>query len=280
MIKGIIEDYNQKAQTFGVFSAGVKSYFYLRKYLVTIFGNTLKNGYLLEFEIAPTTKIIDKKTYHQVENITKIVMPPKKVLFDVNKLLGDMLVFLKGINNFLVIDFECTMAGFKQKKFIAEIIQVGYLLTDSNGVTLKQDNMYILPKSKIVGNERIFKFISTTKDEYYGNARDYEKFYNDLKEIMETYHPKIITWGRNDKININYSYKINNVEPVTNDFDFINLLQLHKNAYGLKDDIGLYKAYCMYYENEEVQDHNAFNDAYKTKEVLFSFIKRLEDNKR
>ena len=54
--------------------------------------------------------------------------------------------------------------------------------------------------------------------------------------------------------------------------DFIDLLKLHKDYFNLKDDLGLFKAYQVYYKIDETQAHDAHDDALITKQVFDAFI--------
>ena len=44
-----------------------------------------------------------------------------------------------------------------------------------------------------------------------------------------------------------------------------------KNYYNLKNDPGLFKLYQIYYNNDNLQVHDAFNDSLVTKEVFKAF---------
>ncbi|MCR5307716.1 MAG: hypothetical protein K6E24_01810, partial [bacterium] len=66
-------------------------------------------------------------------------------------------------------------------------------------------------------------------------------------------------------------YEINNLEALTP--NFINLLQVHKNYYNLKNDLGLFDAYKQYTGENLNQEHDALEDAFMTKNVFFEFKK-------
>ena len=66
-------------------------------------------------------------------------------------------------------------------------------------------------------------------------------------------------------------YEINNLEPLKP--NYINLLQVHKNYYNLKNDLGLFDAYKKYTGEDLNQEHDALVDAFMTKNVFFEFKK-------
>ena len=72
-------------------------------------------------------------------------------------------------------------------------------------------------------------------------------------------------------------------KPITKRKDFINLMQVIKNYYSIKDDIGLFKAvdWLENKESKEEQEHDALDDAFMTMKVFHLFKKRIttENNK-
>ena len=97
-------------------------------------------------------------------------------------------------------------------------------------------------------------------------------FYNQLKDIITKYNAKIVVWGKNDIQALNYGYKIYKLKPLTNDYDFVDLLKLHKDYFNLRNDLGLFKAYETYYDETIKQTHDAKDDAKITKKVFDAFL--------
>jgi len=60
---------------------------------------------------------------------------------------------------------------------------------------------------------------------------------------------------------------------------FVNLCQLIKTYYELKNDPGLFKLYGIYYEFESDQLHDALTDSIVTKKVFEAFKKDIIENK-
>jgi len=282
MIKGLITKYNKKGGYFTLTTNGTSNYYYLTKRLKDIFAQSLAKDSMISFNINDEIKYINynkiKLKAYQIEAIFSISYPNStKLLYDVNELNNKMLNTLLQSKYFLIIDFENSMSNYHEKKYISEIIQVGYVLCDIDQNIISTKSIFLKTSDGDIHNKKIFKLIRASEEEYNNNAVSFDIFYDDLKNIMNEYNPKLVIWGINDYISIVDSYKINKKEPLTSRNNFINLLNLHKNYYGLKDDLGLYAAYSLYSYLEETQDHDALNDAIKTKEVFFYFIDRLKN---
>ena len=101
-------------------------------------------------------------------------------------------------------------------------------------------------------------------------------FYKDLERVIETYHPKLVVWGKNDISALKDSYEMHQKVSLTYEQDFIDLLKLHKDYYNLKDDLGLFKAFKTYYDVEELQVHDAKDDAAVTKYVFDAFMSYMK----
>ena len=90
-------------------------------------------------------------------------------------------------------------------------------------------------------NSRTLDFLNR-KPEDFKNAATPKQFYKIFKDCLEKYNPIIMVWGKNDISMLDSFYERNNLPPITTRASFINLMQLLKNYYGLKSDIGLFNA--------------------------------------
>ncbi|WP_025725175.1 hypothetical protein [Acholeplasma granularum] len=276
-MKAFIHSTNPKQKIFYCVVNNKKEAFYLPNRLAKVFLTILKRGILVDFEVndATTRKIDGKQTnVYPINHFNKIIQTsPKKVLYDLTQLRLDMKRVLKKYQYFLFLDLEMSMPGYKPGKHIPEIIQVGYLLTNKSGEVLKDNGYYVLPKNEDAINKRTIKFLNLDENIFYGKAREFDLFYDDLKDIINNYKPQIVTWGKNDIQALNISYKLHQVKPLTHDKQFIDLLKLHKDYFNLPNDIGLFDAYKKYYKPEDlpVQDHDARMDAIITKDVFDAF---------
>jgi len=173
----------------------------------------------------------------------------------------------------MVLDLEMTMPSysFKGKGFRPEIIQAGFIVLDGEGDEICRYSNYIKPKLVDHLSKRVEDFLGITSENFYNNAISYSKFHEDLAEVLDNYNPVIIVYGRNDIIVLNDSYIINDMPSLKDKTRFINLCQLIKNYYDLRNDPGLFKLYKLYYDNDDVQVHDAFNDSEVTAKVFKAF---------
>ena len=181
----------------------------------------------------------------------------------------------------LFLDFEMSMHPYHyDPDFISEIIQVGYVLKDSNENTIQTYQSFIQPELFKELTKRTLKFLSITQEDV-NQGTSFETFYQELKSILIKYNPAIIVWGSNDaqvlfqtleRLDLNKDIKL---------FRFIDLLKIHKQVLMKKDDIGLQTAYQMYgYEALTPQKHDALEDAIMTSKVYQGFIEYLKGQRQ
>lgn len=272
-MRSIIYDIEVKHKVFYIIQQGRKTGFYLTNRLSKTFFHYLQKGIMVDFEITARTKRIGHHKYYQVAHFNQVVsLSPKRVFYDIYKLRRDMASVLEHHDYYMFLDFEMTMPSYTADEFRPEIIQVGYVIAKAKGPIISSKSYYVLPKTDRTLTKRTKKFLNLDEHIFFEEAITYQKFYTHLKEVIDTYHPKFVVWGKNDVSALNDSYLLHEVEPITKDYDFIDLLKLHKDYYNLKDDLGLFKAYKTYYEVEFKQTHDANDDALVTKYVFDAFL--------
>ena len=188
--------------------------------------------------------------------------------------------FLNSLDNKLFLDLEMTMPSysFRGKGFRTELIQAGLLLVNKdNDIILRYDN-YIKAKLSPTISKRALNFLNISLEEYNEKAIDYINFYKDFRNIIEKYNPAIIVYGKNDILVLNDSYDINEVESIKDKCRFINLCQLIKSFYELKNDPGLFKLYNTFYKNDDEQIHDALSDSVATYKVFEAFKEDIRKN--
>ena len=275
-MKQIIQDINDKEHVFYLIIEGRKIGFHLTKRLAKTFWLYLDRGVLVDFEIGPRRKRMQKTFVYQVAFFREIIeLNPYRVYYDIDRLRKEMKSVISDQKYYLFIDFEMTMPGYKPSTFIPEIIQAGYMLAEANGKTLIDEGYYVLPLIDTTLSRRTQKFLNLDELHFYESAIHYDDFYDKLKAIVDAYHPKLVVWGKNDISALNDSYKLHKKEPLTTPNDFIDLLKLHKDYFNLKDDLGLFKAFQTYYQIDEIQNHDALDDAHVTKQVFDAFIQYI-----
>lgn len=237
---------------------------------VQIFDETVKVENVLAYRIINFLKIY------------KMVGTKIKSYYDIKEIKDGVRKIINKDSYKLFIDLEFTMPPFNydsktsKEKFTAEICEYGMYILDTSGNVIDSSYGLVKPMNKIGINDRTAEFIHTTRDKI-ANAPYYSEFYDTLRDYLSMYQPSIYVWGRNDFIVISNSYLMHKVKPITERKNFINLMQLIKNYYNIKDDIGLYAAYDLFgcTPFAEVQDHNALHDAWVTVEIFKLFEKEI-----
>ncbi len=239
----------------------------------------LTPGLLVDFEVHETSK---HKRRQKVLHMNQIViLEPYQIIHDIDALRTDMLSVIKRIQYFAYLDFEMSMPAYSKRGIHqAEIIQFGVIITNEFHEILEKKEGYVFKKQHGFLSDRTLKFLNIQQDTYLEQALAYDNLYHILKDIEETYQPKWIVWGKNDIQVLSDSYRIHEKEPLIDHDNFIDLLKLHKDFYGLKDDLGLLKAYQMYYETSIYQIHDALDDALMTAGIMKAFIETMKAHKK
>jgi sporulation inhibitor KapD len=267
---------NHKTKVFYLIIDGKKTGFYLSNRLNKTFMAYLQPGVLVDFAVFDQMKKVDHAWVYQVAYFNQIIqINPYRVHYDLEQLRAEMKDVLEKKKYFLFIDFEMTMPGYKERDFQSEIIQVGYVLSEAGKLPILEDGYYVLPKHRTYLSRRTIKFLKLDSDLFFSTAKHYDHFYQAIKDIVETYQPKLVVWGKNDYQALNDSYQLHQMPKLLQSDDFIDLLKLHKDYYNLKDDLGLFKAYKTYYKIEEAQAHDAIADARVTKMVFDAFLEKM-----
>lgn len=276
-MKRRIHSVNEEKGYFSVVFNGRLVFIYLTKRQIKQYLDYLDEGNFVNMTLLDSVKIIDKRVAYKLNyfiTIERKTIKGTKVLYDLREIRKDIITVLSNFDKYLFIDLEMTMPHYHKTPFVAEIVQVGYLLTDNKLKVIKENDYYIKPTKYEQISKRTLHFLKVDSS-VFKNAKDYNYFYADLKEIIKTHNPKIIVWGNNDIISLNKSYKLNKTAPLTRRTSFINLLDVHKTYYQLDNDLGLFNAYKLYYGTDNNQDHDALVDA----KVMMAVFKALKEKK-
>ena len=228
-----------------------------------------KKGNYLAYKVSFVYKLEAVGRYDRITYYDKIALD--KSMYD----------FLDNLGNTMFLDLEMTMPSytFKGKGFVTEIIQAGFEICDKNNDIIYQYSNYIKPSINKELSKRAEDFLGISSKDFFKKCISYNDFYNEFNNILLKYDPSIIIYGRNDKLVLNDSYEINNVKSLNNKTRFINLCQLIKTFYELKNDPGLFKLLSVYYDNVDAQIHNALADSEATRLVFLAFKKDILENK-
>ena len=209
-----------------------------------------------------------------VQRIYRFYGYKKIQYYDYQKLNSSLSDFLHNLGNIMFLDLEMTMPGytFTGKGYQPEIVQAGYVLVNGLGDEITRYSHYIKTYVHADISKRTLDFLKISLQAFHESAIPYEEFYEDFRMVLEQYHPSIVIFGKNDRIILNKSFEIHNVKSLSNQIRYVNLSKLIQSFYHLNNDPGLFKLYQIYYENENVQTHNAFDDAYVTMQVFKAFV--------
>lgn len=276
-LKGIIHCVEVHTKLIGIRQNKRIVFFYFQNSQMNLFKRYLYPGNWIDLEY-DEDRIVKKNhkeayTVSFVYKLSAIGKLENIVYYDKSSLNSSLSKFLKSLGNIMVLDLEMTMPSysFKGKGFRPEIIQAGFIVLDGEGDEICRYSNYIKPKLVDHLSKRVEDFLGITSENFYNNAISYSKFHEDLAEVLDNYNPVIIVYGRNDIIVLNDSYIINDMPSLKDKTRFINLCQLIKNYYDLRNDPGLFKLYKLYYDNDDVQVHDAFNDSEVTAKVFKAF---------
>lgn len=275
-ISGRIINVNVDERIISIIHKNKLKLFYLQRSMMNQYSRYIKDGVFIHFVVVEEARIFHGYKVQNVEHIKKMQVfryRKSKTFYDAEEIRSGIKDLINELDNKLFLDLEMSMHPYTvDKSFVQEIIQVGYLLVDKNGKTIKEYNKLIKPKLHPRLTPRTKKFLKITQEDV-NNGINYLEFYNEFKEIIKKYNPAIIVWGKNDSLALRDSYKIHNVESLCSSSRYLNLLKVHKTYLNLKNDLGLFNAYGLYYEPFDQQNHDAFEDAVVTNKICNGFKK-------
>ncbi len=278
-IKGPIHMIEMENNIIGIVCYGHIKFFYFQNRLLNIYKKYLYQFNWIDLEY--DKEKIKKGPYsaYKVDFLYQIYGPgtlDRIIYFDKKDIDYETYKMLDKLEYTLFLDLEMSMPGyqFKGREYESEIIQVGFELYRGDNL-ITDYTSYIYPTVNQDISVRTLKFLNITKELLYNTGVSYKEFYNVFSTLVKKYKPAIIIYGKNDKLILDKSFVINKVEPLK--LRYINLLNLIKTFYNLKNDPGLFKLYETYSEGYEVQLHDALDDSHTTKLLFDAFKKDMLD---
>lgn len=256
--------------------------FYFQRSMINRIGKYLQIYRFVQFAINKEERIYRGNKVSDVDYVIKIMEIRHRkniVYFDIKNIKSGTRNLINSMKVKMFLDLEMSMHPYKvDKTFKQEIIQVGYILVDSNNNEISRYNQMIKPTFHPKITRRTQKFLKITQADV-DKGIEYKEFYKRFKSDIEKYSPAIIVWGRNDFLALRESYKWNEVPSLSKKTRYINLLKLHKNYFHLKNDLGLFNALGLYTSSKEKpQQHDALDDALVTKEIFDGFKRAINYN--
>jgi sporulation inhibitor KapD len=275
-VSGPLHDVFEEIRVITIKDRRKTSYYYMPKGMFNSFMSYFSKGIYVFMTVSGISKRYKGVMTQQVENIDKIMYPGgqnPKVFYDISVIKTGIKNILNSPKNKMFIDFEMSMPPFRNyQNFVSEVIQCGFVLTDEEGNVVDKQSMFIKPFLFKAISDRTQKFLHITQAAIDGGL-SYEDFYRLFDNLIRRYRPMVFVWGQNDLIELRKSMAYNNLPNITPKIQFIDLLKLHKNYFGLKNDLGLFNAFRLYHAETvlEKQLHDAFEDASITKDVFDGF---------
>ena len=280
-IHGVIRGISLSRRIFTVLVGRRIMYFYLTRSQQKKFGDYLQLGLFVSFNCSDKAKIQHRFKVYEVYNFIKLFIRAGRkttVLFDISTVKKGVNKLINKEQYRLFIDLEFTMPPYDYQHgsgFIAEIIQYGAYLEDPDGKMISALNANVKPSNNEGLNSRTFNFLNVTMNDFKKAESPYE-FYKKLKDLIMFYQPTIYVWGKNDILMLNSFYEKYKLKPLVERQKIVNLMQVIKNYYNIKTDIGLFNAYHLFGRAPvEEQDHNSLHDAVATAEVFKLFQKEI-----
>lgn len=283
LIRGTIRNFDEDTRIFEILVHKRIQFFYLTRSQFKKFRAYLNEGLVVHFtckdEKIKQSGIMVYEVIHFIKMLRHL---PRKtnVYYDLSSIKqGVKKIFNRdGYRLFLDLEFTMPPHGYIHGGgFVSEIIQYGLYLEDSQGNYVLDESGTIRPKYELGVNSRTTEFLNVTEKEIVNAPKPYI-FYNKFKNILTLYQPTIYVWGKNDIIMLDSFYELHKLKKLAERKSFVNLMQVIKNYYGVKTDIGLFHAYEFFNSKPPYeQDHNALNDALATSEIFRLFQKELNN---
>ncbi len=274
-VYGLLHGVDEKKRVLAIKTKHRVRFFYMAKGMFSGFMNYFGPGIYVYMTVLKACRPYKGYSVQNVVNVEKVMAPNRqrpKMFYDVSIIKAGVKSIVNSNKPKLFVDFEMSMPPYRNyQNFISEIIQVGMILTDVSGKILEEHSFFIKPTLFPQISDRTEKFLHISQDDIM-NGKDYRYFHEMFFKIQNTFRPMIFIWGKNDKLELKKMNGIHQLEEFTVKSQFIDLLQLHKIYFGLKNDLGLFSAYNMYSSVDLTnQLHDAFQDASVTKNVFFWF---------
>lgn len=275
-ICGRIRNVDFENRTFEIVKRKKIEFFYLTRSQMKKFKAYLQEDLLVELEYKKELIKRGNIKAYDVIGFTKLIAVTKLnriVYFDMDTIKRGVQKVLNREGYKLFIDLEFTMPPYDYAggTYPSEIVQYGFILEDNDGQIVYEDSSLVSVDDKNGINNRTLDFLNRKKEDF-KSAETPQQFYETLQRCLEKYNPIIMVWGKNDICMLDSFYERHNLPPLTTRASFINLMQLLKNYYGLKSDVGLFNALNYFHDDfNQEQEHDALADAIVTSMVYHYF---------
>ncbi len=252
-------------------------FYYMSKGMFKNFMMYLTDGIYVFLTVQSKARLYKGYRVQNIINIDKVLSPNKNnpvIYYDISIIKSGVRSIVNQPRYKLFIDFEMTMPPYTNyQNFVSEIIQFGYILVDPYDIEVERKQAFIKPVLFPELSKRTIKFLQIEQAQVDQGIR-YIDFYRIFRRIVQKYQPMIFVWGKNDQLELNKMNSRYHLKRLGRQVQFIDLLNLHKIFFRLKNDLGLFNAYNLYADVDlSNQQHDAMEDALVTREIFTNFRK-------
>ena len=272
-VYGKVHFVDKKERLFSIVSDGNLQYYHLTNKYMKDFKNYLyKKPYVL-FESTDEFTVHSNIKCQEVDHFIKIYQQTRKsisVYYDLHVIQNGVKQLLNQDHNRMFLDLEFSIVSGRGYS-VSEIIQYGIVLEDKDGKILYQGSSFVRPVYTNVINKATMQFLHIDQS-VFDDACSYIEFYQLMEGLIKEYDPKILAWGKNDCLSIEKSFKINHLHPLDIRNRYMNLMQVIKNYYNYKQEMGLFNTYQdLTNVDLEKQSHDALEDAMVERDIFHIF---------
>ena len=277
-MKGKVQSMNLSIPRISMHVKGSLLHFYIAENCQTIMREEFKPGSFVHFFYHETEIEIGNVNYYVIANVKEEKTVKKSLPLTIKGDLRDTLESLLSSKYYTFLDLEFSMSGpeYRGKNFSPEIIQVGLIITDSKGNIVEKFSSYIKPTVFRKITDKTQEFLKINKM-VVANGITYLQFYDYIKEIKLRYQPLFVVWGVSDGFILNSSCAMNNVDPLFEANQLVDLQRIHRQYYEIGQDIGLYNAMKSYGFFSGIQIHDALVDALILQNIFNQFKLIVEE---
>ena len=279
-VYGKVQKLNIKSRLIGILLDDKLTYFHMTNKVLKEFKPYLSKKPYVFLEASDEKVVVNNVSCNNIDFFIRIMIPTgkyTKVYYDINDIKNDIKSFVNSLKYKMFLDLEFSWP-IPYSHMPSEIVQFGYIIEDENGKVVEQATSLVRPLRNTSLNKGTLNFLGREYSDF-DNACPYIEFYQLLEKKIKDYDVKIIAWGRNDIIALEQSFKINHLHPLDVRNRYINLMQVMKNYYNYKKEMGLFATYQELTNGEEQkQAHDALEDAIIAKDIFDIFKERINQD--
>lgn len=276
-VYGRIQKIDVKNRIVGILAEDKMVYIHMTNRVLKEFKPYLAKKPFVFLEASEEKVIIDNISCLNLDYFIKIMIPSgkyTKVYFDINDIKNNIKSLVNSLNYKMFLDLEFSWP-IPYSHMPAEILQYGYVIIDKDDKIVEEGTQLVKPLRNTSLNKGTLEFLHHEYNDF-DNACPYIEFYQMLERIIKQYDPKIIAWGRNDVIALEQSFRINHLHPLDVRNRYINLMQVMKNYYSYKKEMGLFSTFQELTGGEEQeQAHDAYEDAMIAEKIFVIFKENI-----